>query len=100
MYYHFIEKFEYSDRSILISTKDENRLHIYYKNLEKISSHEMRLSMFEKNRARNRKVIYSQAVSQYSIEGELLSDFETMYAAEKNWVLLRKVLWMLSINNF
>ncbi|WP_276835243.1 NUMOD4 domain-containing protein [Chryseobacterium cucumeris] len=83
VYYHFIEKFDYYDRTILISTKDENKLNIHYQNLQKISSHEMRLNMFEKNRIRNRKVIYSQAVSQYSIEGELLSDFESMYMAKK-----------------
>ncbi|AZB25960.1 hypothetical protein EG339_15880 [Chryseobacterium bernardetii] len=83
VYYHFIEKFDYQDRSILIIPKDDNRLHIHYRNLEKTSSQAIRLKIFEKNRAKNRKVIYMQAVSQYSIEGELLSDFNSMYAAEK-----------------
>lgn len=83
VYYHFIEKFDYSDRTILITTKDENRLHIHYRNLVKTSSHEIRLNQFENNRVRNRKVIYMQAVSQYNIEGELLSHFDSMYAAEE-----------------
>ncbi|CAM3171639.1 hypothetical protein DRF59_11260 [Chryseobacterium flavum] len=83
VYYHFIEKFDYYDRSILITTKDENKLHTHYRNLKKISSHKLRLKQFEKNRTKNRKVIYMQAVSQYNIEGKLLSDFENMYAAEK-----------------
>ncbi|WPO89327.1 NUMOD4 domain-containing protein [Chryseobacterium sp. HR92] len=83
VYYHFIEKFDYNDRSILITTKDENKLHIHCKNLEKISSHEIRLRMFDKNRAKNRKVIYMQAVSQYSIQGNLLANFDSMYAVEK-----------------
>ncbi|WP_089756255.1 NUMOD4 domain-containing protein [Chryseobacterium soldanellicola] len=33
------------------------------------------------NRARNRDVIYQQAVSQYTIEGEWVADFKSMYAA-------------------
>lgn len=83
VYYHFVEKFNYNDRSILITTKDEDRFHIHYKNLEKISSHEMRLRTFEKNRTRNRKILYMQPVSQYSIEGILLAEFDSILAVNK-----------------
>ncbi|MGH1517064.1 NUMOD4 domain-containing protein [Chryseobacterium sp. JK1] len=85
VYYHFIEKFDYHDRSILITTKDSNSLHLHYRNLEKMSPHEIRLRMFEKNRAKNRKIIYMQAVSQYSTKGKLLVNFENMYAAGKEF---------------
>lgn len=83
VYYHFIEKFDLSDRSIVISFKDENRFHVHSRNLEKISASERRLKIFQLNRSRNRNVIYQQAVSQYTVEGEWVADFESMYEAAK-----------------
>ena len=85
VYYHFIEKFDYHDRSILITTKDGNSLNLHYSNLEKISYQAIRLRIFEKNRAKNRKVIYMQAVNQYSTEGVLLAEFDNMYTAGKKF---------------
>gem|GEM_PF-5661771 len=35
------------------------------------------------NRGRNRHFIYSKPVSQYTVEGELVTNFDTMYDAEK-----------------
>lgn len=83
VYYHFIEKFDLSDRSIVISFKDENRFHMHSGNLEKISASEKRLKIFQLNRSRNRNVIYQQAVSQYTVEGKWVADFESMYDAAK-----------------
>ncbi|UOU98190.1 NUMOD4 domain-containing protein [Chryseobacterium daecheongense] len=81
VYYHFIEKFDLSDRSIVISFKDDNRFHVHSSNLEKISGSERCLKIYRSNRARNRNVIYQQAVSQYTVEGEWVADFESMYDA-------------------
>lgn len=83
VYYHFVEKFDIHDRSIVISYKDDNRLHINSSNLEKISAREKRLKTFLQNRARNVHVDYLQPVSKYSAEGDFIADFESMYAAEK-----------------
>ncbi len=81
VYYHFVEKFDMDDRNIMISYKDDNRFHVHSRNLEKISASENRLKTFRMNRARNRNVIYLQPVSQYTIEGKWVADFESMYAA-------------------
>lgn len=83
VYYHFVEKIVYEDYSIKISFKDDNSLHPYYNNLEKVSTSESRHKTFRNNRARNRKTIYSQPVSQYDIEGNFIADFKDMYSAEK-----------------
>ena len=83
VYYHFIEKFDFNDRNIIISCKDGNRLHLHWSNLEKISSSENRYKTFSMNRARNRNTIYLQSVCQYTVEGELVASFESMYDAEK-----------------
>ena len=58
VYYHFIEKFDFNDRNIIISCKDGNRLHLHWSNLEKISCSENRYKTFSMNRARNRNTIY------------------------------------------
>ncbi|UKB82347.1 hypothetical protein LF887_15185 [Chryseobacterium sp. MEBOG06] len=83
VYYHFVEKFDVSDRTIAIVSKDDNGLHVHSGNLEKISARERSAKIYQKNRARNRDVIYQQPVSQYSVEGELICNFESMYAAKK-----------------
>ncbi|MPS64236.1 MAG: hypothetical protein DI622_08265 [Chryseobacterium sp.] len=82
VYYHFIEKFNWEDRTISISTKDGNRLHLHSSNLQKVSASERSLTIFSTNRARNRNVIYQQPVSQYSVEGVLLATFDSMYEVE------------------
>lgn len=84
VYYHFVEKFDYSDRSISIITKDRDSLHVHYSNLQKISASERRKTQFAENRVRNRNVIYRQAVSQYTVEGELVAHFNSMYDAAEH----------------
>jgi hypothetical protein len=83
VFYHFVERFDFEDRNILISCKDDNRLHLHWSNLEKISVSESRYKTFSLNRARNRNAIYLQPVVQYTVEGGLVSDFENMYDAEE-----------------
>ena len=84
VYYHFVEKFDLNDRNILISCKDNNPLHVHYTNLEKISSSQRRIKSFDLNRTRNRNAIYSQPVSQYTVQGDWVADFQSMYEAEKS----------------
>ncbi|RNA60450.1 hypothetical protein D1631_18305 [Chryseobacterium nematophagum] len=83
VYYHFIEKFDKNDTNIRINFKDNNRFNLHSSNLEKISVRESRLNTFRQNRARNVHVDYLQAVSQYTAEGDFISNFESVYAAEK-----------------
>ncbi|MDI1254662.1 MAG: NUMOD4 domain-containing protein [Flavobacterium sp.] len=83
VYYHFVEKFDMNDRTILISYKDGNSLYLHSSNLEKISASERRLKTFRDDRSRNRKVYYLKPVSQYTVEGDLLADFESVYHAEQ-----------------
>lgn len=83
VYYHFIEKFDLNDRNIVISYKDGNSLHIHNSNLEKLSVSELRLKTFQMNKARNRRVDYLKPVSQYTVEGNLVANFESVYEAEK-----------------
>ncbi|WP_396142718.1 NUMOD4 domain-containing protein [Flavobacterium sp.] len=83
MYYHFIEKFDMEDRKIVISFKDYNSLHLHINNLEKLTASEKRLKTFENDKARNRNVDYLKPVSQYTIDGDLVADFESIYEAQK-----------------
>ncbi|MCW3167866.1 NUMOD4 domain-containing protein [Chryseobacterium sp. 09-1422] len=83
VYYHFVEKFDIDDRSIIISYKDNNVFHKHSSNLEKISASERRLKIFRHNRARNVYVDYLQAVSQYTAEGEFIAHFESIYDVEE-----------------
>lgn len=83
VYYHFVEEFDMSDRFIIISYKDGNSLHIHCNNLEKISASEKRLKTFRQNRARNVHIDYLQPVSQYTAEGDFITDFKSIYAVEK-----------------
>lgn len=83
VYYHFIEKFNWKDHTISIISKDGNRLHIHSSNLKKISASERSLITYKANRAKNRKIIYEQPVSQYSVDRVLLGAFDSMYEVEK-----------------
>ncbi|WP_080780578.1 NUMOD4 domain-containing protein [Chryseobacterium phocaeense] len=83
VYYHFIEEFDLEDRTVVIIPKDNNRLHMHCNNLEKISVKEESLRMYHSNRAKNIHVIYLQPVSQYNLEGVLINQFDSIYAAEK-----------------
>lgn len=83
VYYHFVEKFDIDDHSIIISYKDNNVFHKHSSNLEKISASERRLKVFRQNRARNVHVDYLRPVSQYTAEGEFIANFESIYAVEE-----------------
>lgn len=100
VYYHFTEKFNWKDRTIVINSKDGNGIHIHSSDLQKISVSEKSLTIFNTNRARNRNVIYQQPVSQYNVEGILIATFDSMYEVEKSLTLILNVLWMLSTKNF
>lgn len=80
VYYHFVEEFDPSDRTILISCKDGNRFHLHSSNLETISPSEKQIKTFLEDRARNVKVDYEKAVNQYSVEGDLIASFESINA--------------------
>ncbi|WP_312175717.1 NUMOD4 domain-containing protein [Chryseobacterium sp.] len=88
VYYHFIEKFDYSDRRISIMSKDGDSLHVHQSNLQRMSASEKRKVTFTANRARNRNVIYQQAVSQYTVEGVFVADFDSMYKAAEHIKIL------------
>ncbi|WP_170148956.1 NUMOD4 domain-containing protein [Chryseobacterium defluvii] len=83
VYYHFVEKFDLNNRSIAISYKDSNSLHLNYKNLEKLSIREKTIKAIQKNRAKNRKIEYQKSVSQYSVDGKLIGTFGSIDAADK-----------------
>jgi hypothetical protein len=82
VYYHFIEKFDLDDDSIVISYKDDNRFHIHSRNLEKLSVSQAHFKRFRTDRAKNHRSDYSQAVSQYTVEGELVNTFESINQAK------------------
>jgi hypothetical protein len=83
VYYHFVEKFDVEDRNIVISYKDGDSLHIHADNLEKISVSESRLKTFRMDKARNSKVDYIKPVSQYTVQGDFVANFDNIYDAEK-----------------
>ncbi|ASW75976.1 hypothetical protein CJF12_18010 [Chryseobacterium piperi] len=83
VYYHFVEKFDMEDRSFVISYKDNNVFNKHSTNLKKISVKEKRLNTFRKNRAKNVHVDYMKPVSQYTIGGDFIASFESIYAAEE-----------------
>lgn len=84
VYYHFIEKFDQNDRSIVIIPKDDNGLHVHSRNLLKVSASERRLITFTNNWAKNRNIIYQQGVNQYPVERELISSFDSIYEAAEH----------------
>ncbi|MEY8761974.1 NUMOD4 domain-containing protein [Chryseobacterium tongliaoense] len=83
VYYHFIEKFDMDDRTVVIVAKDTNRFYVHCRNLEKISVREENIRMYQSDRAKNIHTIYSQPVSQYNVEGVLVARFESIYSAGK-----------------
>lgn len=83
VYYHFVKKFDIDDRSIAVSYKDGDSLHLHYKNLELLSSKEKSIKVIKKNRAKNRIVDYQKSVCQYTVEGNLVNTFESIYVADK-----------------
>lgn len=83
IYYHFIEKFDLSDRSLIISYKDGNSLNTHYKNLEKITSSEKVFRSMQNNRAEISEMKFQKPISQYTVEGEWIADFENTISAEE-----------------
>lgn len=81
VYYHFVEKFDLSDNSILISFKNNNRLHLNAKNLEKLSVSQELFKRVRINRVKNSRSDYEQSVNQYTTEGNLLSTFDSIDVA-------------------
>lgn len=62
VYYHFVEEFDIDNHSIAVSYKDGDSLHLYYKNLELLSSREKTIKVIQNNRAKNRIVEYERSV--------------------------------------
>lgn len=83
VYYHFVEKFDMEDRNIIISFKDNDSLNLHFSNLEIVSAKDRRLKTYASNRARNRKIDYLKPISQYTVQGDLVATFDTIYDAEK-----------------
>jgi hypothetical protein len=83
VYYHFVEKYDMDNRSVVISYKDSNSFHLHYKNLELLSISEQRYKMFKKDRARSWKSDHQQPISQYTIDGDFVASFDSIYAADK-----------------
>lgn len=84
VYSHFIEKIDNNDESYLISFKDNNRFNIHMRNLEKLSISEEHFKRVQMDRVQNHKAILSKAVSQYTVSGELIANFENIEAASKS----------------
>ncbi|RXM37771.1 hypothetical protein BOQ62_20800 [Chryseobacterium sp. CH21] len=83
VYYHFVEKFDMDDRTVVIVAKDNNRFHMHCRNLEKISVREESLRIYRSDRAKNINALYSQPVSQYDVNGLLIAQYESIYSAER-----------------
>lgn len=83
VYYHFVEKFDIEDRSFIISYKDNNVFNKHSSNLKKISVKQKRLDTYRHDRSKNVHVDYIKPVSQYTVEGEFIASFESIYAVEE-----------------
>ncbi|WP_027386491.1 NUMOD4 domain-containing protein [Chryseobacterium gregarium] len=83
VYYHFIEKIDWEDRTVVIGFKDNNRFHLHSSNLEKISAREKNLRIYRFERGKSVHTDYSQPISQYTVEGDFVADFGNFYAVEK-----------------
>ena len=83
VYYHFIEKIDWEDRTVVIGFKDNNRFRLHSSNLEKISASEKNLRIYRFDRGKSVHTDYSQPISQYTVEGDFVADFENFYAVEK-----------------
>ncbi|GEN67891.1 NUMOD4 domain-containing protein [Chryseobacterium rhizosphaerae] len=101
VYYHFIEKYDMDNKSVVISYKDSNSFHLHYSNLELLSISEQRYKMFRKNRARSWKSDYQQPISQYTINGDFVASFNSIYAADKALgIASGGILYVLQRKNF
>lgn len=83
VYYHFVKRFDLEDRSFVISCKDDNVFNKHSSNLEKISAKEKRMTIFRKDRTRNVHVDYMKPVSQYTVEGDFIAHYESIYSVEE-----------------
>jgi len=83
IYYHFIEKFDLSDRSFIISYKDGNSLNTHCKNLEKITNYERAVKSMQNNRAEISEMKFQKPISQYTVKGEWVADFKSAIEAEE-----------------
>ncbi|MCF2221106.1 hypothetical protein H9Q08_17605 [Chryseobacterium sp. PS-8] len=83
VYYHFVENFDLNDRSFIISYKDGNSLNTHCKNLEKITNYERAVKSMQNNRAEISEMKFQKPISQYTVEGEWIADFESAILAEE-----------------
>jgi len=81
VYYHFVEKFDMNDLSFLISFKDDNRFHVHFSNLEKLTVGKLHTKSMDTGRGK--KGNYQQAVSQYTVHGDFVASYENIYEAGK-----------------
>ncbi|MET3537654.1 NUMOD4 domain-containing protein [Chryseobacterium limigenitum] len=79
VYYHFVEKFDMDDRSLLISFKDNNQFHVHADNLEKLSVSDLHYKTMKLGRGKKRN--FDRAVNQYTVEGSFVASYESMDAA-------------------
>ncbi|MDN5479749.1 MAG: NUMOD4 domain-containing protein, partial [Chryseobacterium sp.] len=81
VYYHFVENFDMDDNSFRMSFKDENRFNVHFSNLERVPTNEIRSKAL--NTGRGKKGNYQQAVSQYTVDGDFVASYESIYAASE-----------------
>lgn len=81
VYYHFVEKFNMDDHSFLISFKDDNRFNVHFSNLEKLTVGKLHSKSL--STGRGKKGNYQQAVSQYTVDGDFVASYESIYAASE-----------------
>ncbi|PXW16673.1 NUMOD4 motif-containing protein [Chryseobacterium sp. CBTAP 102] len=79
VYYHFVEKFDMDDHSFLMSFKDDNRFNLHFSNLEKLTVSKLHSKSL--STGRGKKGNYQQAVSQYTVDGNFVASYESIYAA-------------------
>jgi len=80
VYNAFIAPFDIEDKSLYISYKDGDGRNLYYKNLFMTSLSEMRNHSYAIGRFRSH---LSKAISQFTVDGKLIAQFDSMYQAEK-----------------
>ncbi|REC60163.1 hypothetical protein DRF65_22705 [Chryseobacterium pennae] len=81
VYYHFVEKFDMDNLSFRMAFKDENRFNVHFSNLERVAINEIRSKAL--NTGRGKKGNYQQAVSQYTVDGDFVARYESIYAASE-----------------
>lgn len=98
VYYHFVENFDLNSRTHVISFKDNNRFHIYAKNLERLTISEERFKRVRTNTVKNSKSKYEKAVHQYTVAGDFVVTFESIDAAAETLGIGRRNI-MAAVNN-